>query len=513
MELNGVEKLFGAERLEAFDEGLALGLLRGRSRALGHLLSSEHAAFYIQILYRMLCFRRDYELEPLNDALYEGVRTAQGRLLEDGEYEPEKFNQHMNQLVEWGLVRRRIEKERLRGYRDMRRDKFRYALEDEALTFLLWLEDSLRQELEGEDHDTRNLLHDVLARLGWLERELGVPWGESLDTERARNVMHHFRQLDGLTVGIGRRLTALNVRLGTFLGCAYNADGARQVIGELEFYLSSYLSQVMQSRRDILSSLEGLGSGGSLEMLERCRERLVTEGLSPWLSGDGLREKPEEILDRLSSFYGHGGRMDELCGRINAAAMKVWGKLSAHLRELERKSSRLEDLRARLEEMSNLEPDEVPVEFFDNLLEHAQIFVDKQYWDEFEKAEPPYPRRESERLRSVPVVFMRDKGAGTGTAARSLDDSRLADLREWIAKRKPSGVDFRAGDIEAAGIEDFRRVLELGRRGILGSGRGLARIGYELEVGDEVRGVSGNGDCVLEFRDMLIRELRNGKRA
>ncbi len=58
----------------------------------------------------MLLFKRDYELEPLYDDIYNGVISAQFTL--DPEYNSDKFRIDVGRLVEWDLVTFRIEKQR-----------------------------------------------------------------------------------------------------------------------------------------------------------------------------------------------------------------------------------------------------------------------------------------------------------------------------------------------------------------------------------------------------------------
>ena len=72
-----LEKLFTENYLDAFQEGDAVQLVLRRNRNLGFLFTAERGIFYIQILYRLLCFRREHELEPLNEEIYREVRGAQ----------------------------------------------------------------------------------------------------------------------------------------------------------------------------------------------------------------------------------------------------------------------------------------------------------------------------------------------------------------------------------------------------------------------------------------------------
>ena len=57
--------LFSNQGLAFFERQGAAVLLAGRNVHLGALLTSERALYYLNILYRLLLFKRDYELERL----------------------------------------------------------------------------------------------------------------------------------------------------------------------------------------------------------------------------------------------------------------------------------------------------------------------------------------------------------------------------------------------------------------------------------------------------------------
>ena len=65
---------------------------------------------------------------------------------------------------------------------------------------------------------------------------------------------------------------------------------------------------------------------------------------------------PATDLAALAQFYASGGQLEKLTSRVNKSALMVWQKLHLHLRELERRSHRLEDLRARVKDLSHLPP-------------------------------------------------------------------------------------------------------------------------------------------------------------
>ncbi len=121
-------------------------LLADRNAHVGSLLVSERSFFYLNILYRLLLFKRDYELEPLYEDIYNGVLSAQQGLTPA--YDQDQFRSDLNRLEQWDLVDFRIEKQRLRGYRDNRKRKFRYRLKNEAVHLLEWLEQRCLDDIQ-----------------------------------------------------------------------------------------------------------------------------------------------------------------------------------------------------------------------------------------------------------------------------------------------------------------------------------------------------------------------------
>jgi len=107
------DSLFSSNALSYFEKHGAKSLLVGRNSHLGSLFTSERATYYLNILYRMLLFKRDYELEPLYDDIFSGVIAAQTTL--DSEYSSDNFRLDVGRLVDWDLVSFRIEKQRLRA--------------------------------------------------------------------------------------------------------------------------------------------------------------------------------------------------------------------------------------------------------------------------------------------------------------------------------------------------------------------------------------------------------------
>ena len=108
--------------------------LGGKTKELGSLLSSDRAVEYAAILRAFSEFRRHHEPEPLHE---DSVRAVCGEM--EDPFAELTLKNDLRQLKDWGLVTERIEKERLRGYRDNRRTKFRYRLCEEAVQFIDWL--------------------------------------------------------------------------------------------------------------------------------------------------------------------------------------------------------------------------------------------------------------------------------------------------------------------------------------------------------------------------------------
>ncbi len=112
----------------------------------------------------MLLFRREHELEPLHEDLYRAVRSAQESITGEP-YLNEHYTSDINNLYDWKLITVRLEKERIRGYKDTRRTKYRYGLTNETIRFLVWLEERLLDDIEEHISDARDLLEEVAGTI------------------------------------------------------------------------------------------------------------------------------------------------------------------------------------------------------------------------------------------------------------------------------------------------------------------------------------------------------------
>jgi hypothetical protein len=509
------QNLFTDNYIDAFNEGHAAKFISNRNKNLGALLTSERGVFYVQILFRMLCFRREHEIEPLNDEIYFAVKIAQEVYSED-EYSIELFNRDIQQLFEWDIITRRIEKERLRGYRDIRRQKFRYSLSDETVSFVTWLEDQLHNDIEDKAADTRNFLVDLTGRLKETVRGLNrIEKNEYSDDEKkqqdAASIIYNINLLDDLTFKISTQLGELNARLLSFLFTNYKLEDAKNAIIELEFYSSTYLKQVDKLRRDIVNYIRKITESESTsENLKRCSEHAGEYYIRlPFMSEKKLlRLPPLVIFDSLDNFYKTSGKLDYLCRRVNDTAMKVWGKLSAYLRELERKNTRLEDIRSRINEIAAFDENSTFDSYLFELIAPAQMATDPNYWKEgFEKADLPLPRLVNDKKIKEPKHFFRKKIKDTNEPIQTLEQVKLENLKNWINAKCPevknSGTLISKWQFN--GYKDFSRIIELAENGILNKGKKLSKLDYEVEVKEDSVNIELE-KAQLQFRDMLLKK-------
>ncbi len=477
-------------------------LLRYQNPNMGQLVASERAAFYLNILYSLLLFRRSHELEPLNEDIFSFVLSAQQNEA-DGSYDATLFNQDMRQLEQWDLISKRIERERLRGYKDSRRQKFRFRISPQALSFLQWVEDQLREVLEPERTDTRNLLEEVAGGVRELLRTLNQVQKTNPDLEKARSATYRLARLGRLTIEINQSLADFNAQLTAFTLERYEIDTARALIRELEHFLESYINRIQILRKEIIPEFEKLASPRLSPRWELCRTVLEEEArnASMLLSTRSIPAAKQEI-ERLIRFYEVGGQLDHLCARVRSSALGVWRKLSTHLRELERKSHRMEDLKDRISEMATCSADATFSEFITELIAPARMMADMHYWDAAEKADPPQPRLEQHTTKQTPIRYLTPKPKGDSAEVRSLNDEKLDRLREWLEK---THTNWPAALSQGTFTDftDHAAVIEFARYGLLGSGRNLAKRNLKMEPTSIETDIEID-ERILRFKELII---------
>ncbi len=489
------------------------GLIEARNRHLGNLFLAERAVFYLQILYRLLLFRREHELEPLHEDIYDAVRKAQEVFTVDLVYSPDLFRQDMGQLVEWRLVEERMEMERLRGYKDTRKRKFRYSLAEDSRALLEWLEDRALADLEEGEEDTRDILEEVCGVLKQLTRLLSKHGTKNARDDDPRRTLYQLSRLDELTQQANGHLTSFNARLLGFAIRGYDLAEARNILNELEDFVNRFLRRVHELRGEIVDGFEQLLQSRNQEKLLQCAEKMEAE-----------RRQTPQLLRRsrdfqsqlnvpftLQRFYADGGKLDQVCHRINDSAMRVWRKLHAHLRELERRNNRVEDIRDRIAEIARLPEACVPHDFMRGLLASAGMVSDPNYWDDFVQATPPQPRQETHATRSRQAQPLRRKRQGDGPAV-SIDEQRLRELRNWL-RIKLGCIDGVGTPVSQGAYEDdddAPRIMELAKAGLLGNGRRLSQVDLRLIAQPDKAVEVQFDEARLRFYEMLLQHHKNG---
>lgn len=506
-----IAALLGPEAEAAFDQGAAQHLIASRNRQLGALLVSERGVFYIQILYRMLIFKREHELEPLYEDIFQAVQPAQNAL---GDYTSQQFRVDMAQLAEWELVTSRIEKERLRGYRDNRKRKFRYTLTEECSRFIEWLEGRLADDLEERGNDARDLLQEVCGSLNELLRLLHhLRKDDDSQTDSARRIIFQLFRVEDLTRSITAGLIDFNGRLLQFIIQSYDIVEIKAIISELDMYVNSFLSQVYALRREIIPLIARLQQELNQNKIDLCARIMEAERLrSPHLLSGMRGSARQGIVTGLQAFYVEDGKLDQLHQRIGTSVLRVWQKLRSHLRELERKNNRIQDLQSRISEIATLPEDRAPQEFLANLLSPVLHYSDQHYWDENEKASPPEPRRRVSKNEPVKHIYLPRKQQAD-RPVQTMDEARLTDLAHWLAEKIVGGSFDQAKISQGQFIDysDFRKVMELAQAGYLDAGRRLARINFEL-VDDCELVLLTSGAQALSLREILVHRLIPGKK-
>lgn len=476
------KNLFSNNPLSHFEQHGASPLLAGRNSHLGSLFTSERAVHYLNILYRMLLFKRDYELEPLYDDIYSGVLSAQSAL--DSEYNSENFRADIAKLAEWDLVSFRIEKQRLRGYRDNRKRKFRYRLKSETIHLLEWLEQRLIDDLQSRGSDTRDLLGEMRGSLGELLRLLHQVKPDSKSPEDiARRVLFQLFKAGDLCQEITVGLADLNGRLMFFLVKRYQIDEVRGLIKEIDRYVETFLKQTYNLRQEILPLLSRLTNENTLKKLIHCHEVMEQERLqTPNLLQMRRNIQVSAIPDSLYTFFAEQGGLERLLHRINKSSMQVWQKLRSHLRELERKNNRLQDIGYRIKEIATLHEHATVTAFFNELLSQPGCSFDTNYWSQVEKAEPPKPIKRIAGKTQFPKSYLGQKQTGS-KPVQSMDEERLAMLKIWLQEKilVKGAESALLSEGSFTSFDDFLRIIELARAGLLAGGKRLSRIDYVLQ--------------------------------
>lgn len=507
-------KSSAAEPVRLIDAPLvneSLGWLDGKAKELGALLSADRAAEYIAILRAFAEFRRQHEPEPLHEDV---VRAVCGE--EADPFAELTFKSDMRQLKDWGLVTERIEKERLRGYRDTRRTKFRYRLCEEAVVFVAWLAErrSLAHDTFGGDI-SGNLLDLQCSLLHELRRKLRAVSPLGADADIAGDVLYRVEQMHVYVDATARTLQALNLRLLAFGAESFSAEEAKPVIDELALFLERFGRRFGVLREEIIQDLVELRRPNQAARWQACAEALRAEA-SKFRHIVALRiPDADACLKDAAAFYAPDGALVDLMQRIVDSARKVWGKLNAKLRELERRNHRLEDLGARLEELAALDEATVPYAWFRRLLETAAMRGDAQIRPGGEKSSHPLPKVAAQMRAKKAVTWITPRRVGEKANVASIAQIRGERLKEWLSARglAPQEGATHLSALRPQTFEDFPKVVQLIEYTRLGRGeKGRRYLGVEATEAPETATLSAEG-CTLICADLTLSEVEAARAA
>ncbi|RLB46060.1 MAG: hypothetical protein DRJ42_28550 [Deltaproteobacteria bacterium] len=507
-------RLLGPEGREAFEAGLSPLLLRAFEGPVVHALGAERAAHYVTVLYGLLLLRRGHELEPLHEDLHAVIRPAAQCL--DSEWGPDQLAADLGQLERWACVVRRAEALKIRSYKDIRRERYRYRLTEDAVAMLEWLEVRLAGRLEGRRRDSRDLLTDVLGHLKEGKRVLDRWRGGERDADTARRAIYLLTSVDDSVHALTEELLSFRSEMLIFVSRRYDVDSLRGILGWLDHYATVYLARIEELRGEIGARLAILAQPRYRRAFVECQGALDAERTRAPAAfrGGGRLRSPDDLLDAQLPFFAEAGQLRELCDRIDGSARSVLRKMQRHLRELERRSARLEDLRAAITEVAALDEDaDHPAlgRLVGALVASAHGRFAARRAPGTGASAPPMPRSHHAPVdRAAARRPLRPKSRRP-EEVRALRAARLHALRGWVHESVlGDAAEVHLGEVAAAGAlrgpEDPRRWMDVVRARHLGGARSLGALGVAIEgradaevtvrVGDETEGLEVP-DCVV----------------
>ena len=481
--------------------------LSKRALTLGNMLSSERAAEYVACLRALAQFREEHEPEPLHEDVELKVCG------EDADaFAVSAFKSDIRQLKEWGLITERIEKERLRGYRDNRRTKFRYRICDDAAAFVEWLGARWAYDLEpGGGDETGNLLDMQRSLVAELRRMLNRVDAQNLGYETAGDILFRVDQMSRYVDMTARALQELNLRLLGFGVADFSVDEAKPIVGELAVFLERFGRRFGTLREDILRDIEEMRRECHRKRWNVCAEVMKTEASRFRHIASVKVPDSERILADASFFYGAGGTLVSLMSRVGDSARKVWGKLNAKLRELERRNHRIEDIAKRLEEIASFDEDYVPHRWLASLLEQANMKGDAQARPAGEMSLPPMPKKSSQKNAEKIVSWITPRKVGERPDVASIAEEKARRMREWMELRRvyPSKSDaVRLGAGEYSEFGDFANIMQTLEYVRLGNGERAKKLLYVEGCATKSNVEVKIEESSLSFEDVELKELQ-----
>ncbi len=473
--------------MSAFRKGCHLSLSQLADGPVTRFLFSDNAPAYLTLLYALLIFRRRHELAPLHGDFYDEIRPAAEACLHTS-YSMDRFAQDVEQLADWGCVKREVEPARIRGYKDRRREHYRYSLTDDTVSFLEWLEDRLEERVHGKTRDGRDLLLDLTGRLRETHGLIRKARAAAPDPESSRRMMYLLLAAYDETDMILEDLTSLRAELYTFARGTVSAGELRRIVSGLEQYADQYLRRLRILGREAYMAARRLLRPSNRTLLDTAFHMLKEEG--GWIKRR-LKE-PGEILSGLLPFLEPGGRLIQTCARVEGMASEVISRIHRHLRDLEHRNFRLEEWRSRLVQIARRpENDEVTPVFLRDLTAFAHFPND------------PYPSAEGKTRPPAPRQFRQWAPRGAPETIRRVDNcpdrvfqeenNRRQMLRQYVYLTLLSGR--KNGRLSEASLKKGENPftwLETAKAHYLGQGRVLKRAGVSIALSQGTADISAD---------------------
>lgn len=442
-------------------------------------LFSEAWSVYLTALYTMLLMRRNHELAPMHADLFDKVRENISSLIPDGDYSIDAFANDMNQLGSWGCVSKEVEVSRIRGYRDRSRENYRYTLSGDTVSFLEWLESRLDVRVRGTSQDGRNLMLDLVGRLQDAMKIVRQAKKAGFDEESPRRLLHLLDSVDQGMDQITSELTTLRAEMQTFARGTADEQELKRVVAGLEKYVTQYVRQMRELGARAYLATRRLSQRRTRELLGMAREKLVAERTL----GRHAVIEPNEVLDRALPFLKQDGRLVEVCSEVETMASEVVRRIYRRLRDLELRNFRLEELRARLEQMATLPEMEPRLGgYLVKLTAFAHLRYDPHPESDGSLARPPAPRRASDWSGRKEPAAVRTKRLKVETVYQATE-FRRRQLRDFVRMTLLAGRS--SGRLDEASLKPDENPLgwlSVAKAHYLAGGRELRRAGIEASA-------------------------------
>ena len=225
------------------------------------------------------------------------------------------------------------------------------------------------------------------------------------------------------------------------------------------------------------------------------------------LKGGGVRGAVESV-DTQRPFFAAGGQLARLCEHIDGSARAVLRKMHRHLRELERRSARVAELRAAVERLARLDAAEQPelARFCGRIVASAHARFDGCVAPDGRRALPPLPRSHTATATSQGPRPLRPK-TETPEAVRELRARRDALLGEWLSAQLAGRRQARLSELALTAPSAPRSWLDVARARHLQSGRALERMRFAIEDAPGAGTSIGGRETGMVAPDCIINEV------